>query len=234
MGFRNKSVFFINYFLPLFFYILMGVIMVEINEEFSNLMTVSMILFSIMTATLLTVPNEVVFARAQGVFRSYKIYGVSRLEILSHYSFNSLLNCIITGIIIFFTATPVFGARKISHVPIILLAIFLFFLANMGICFLISTFFTIPKVAGLIAQAIFIPSIVAGGIMIPLETMPENVAKIVRILPSAHVMNVYQIKSFGIKSSAIGCSVITSLIVLLMIALITYSVAFIKFKYNSK
>lgn len=234
IGFRNKSILFINYFLPLFFYLMMGFVMGEINESFKEYMKVSMIIFAIMTSTLLTVPNEVVFARSEGIYRSYKIYGISRLEIILHYTINSLLHCLVTGTVIFFTSGILFDANPISSLPIMLLAIFLFFLANMGICLLISMFFQIPKVAGLIAQSVFIPSILAGGIIIPLDTLPTSLTDIVAILPSTHVMNIFQLECSNLQSSAIGYTTSMSLIILAIIIIITYGVALLKFKYNNK
>ncbi len=233
-GFRNKSILFINYFLPLFFYVMMGVVMTQINEGFADFMQVSMMLFAIMTSTLLTVPSEVTFARAEGVFRSYKIYGISRLEILLHYTFNSMLHSFITCAIIFFTAGPLFGARQTDNLPMILLAVVLYFFANMGICFLVSVLFSVPKVAGLIAQAVFIPSILAGGLMIPLDTLPESLSGAVRILPSTHVMNVFQLESTGLINSAVGCTVFVSLMVLAAFIVVSYVVAIARFQYNNK
>lgn len=233
-GFRNKSVFFINYFLPLFFYIMMGFVMVKLNEDFVDYMKVSMILFAIMTSTLLSVPNEMVFSRAEGVFRSYKIYGIGKVEIILHYTLNSLLHCVITGLIIYFTAGPLFGAKEINNIPVVLLILTLYFFANMGISLAISMISSIPRVAALVAQAIFIPSILAGGIIIPLDMMPKDLIKIIPILPSTHVMNIYQLESTNIMDSAINFTVRKSLIVLTLFIVITYGLSLIKFKYNNK
>lgn len=241
IGFRNKNLLFINYLLPLFFYVIMGLMMTKINKTFVNYMTTSMIMFSIMTSTLLTVPNEIVFSRTEGVFRSYKIYGIGKIQVLSYYTIISFINCLFTGLIIFFTATPLFGAAKVENVFMMIIGIFLFFLVNMGICFILSMVINIPKAAGLIAQTVFIPTIIIGGIMIPFDVMPKELLPACKILPSSYVINMLNVLAIDKKNNftSAGNSILNisgqqSLFILIALCIVTYILSFTFFKFNNK
>ena len=81
-GIRNKTLLLMNYLFPLGFYLMMGFIMVEINPLFQEDIIPAMVVFAILAATLLGIPDPLVNARENGIFRSYKINGVPSLSIL--------------------------------------------------------------------------------------------------------------------------------------------------------
>jgi len=80
-GIRNKTLLMMNYLFPLGFYLLMGFVMPEINPFFLETLIPAMVVFAILAATLLGVPDPLVNAREAGIFRSYKIRGTSHLDI---------------------------------------------------------------------------------------------------------------------------------------------------------
>lgn len=59
-GLRNSSAMMMFYLLPLGFYAAMGFIMVEINPGFRELLLPAMIVFAIMSSTILGYPNGLV------------------------------------------------------------------------------------------------------------------------------------------------------------------------------
>lgn len=65
-----------NYLFPLGFYLMMGFIMAAINPPFREGIIPAMLVFSALSATLLGIPDPLVNARENGIFRSYKINGV--------------------------------------------------------------------------------------------------------------------------------------------------------------
>ena len=88
-GLRNKNLLLMNYLFPLGFYLMMGFIMPEINPFFGEVMIPAMVTFAVLAATLLGLPDPLVNARENGIFRSYKINGVPALSILNDSRFNN-------------------------------------------------------------------------------------------------------------------------------------------------
>ena len=87
-GIRNRTLLLMNYLLPLGFYLMMGFVMPEINPEFRAVLVPAMVVFAILAATLLGLPDPLVNAREAGIFRSYKINGVPSDLHLAHSSPN--------------------------------------------------------------------------------------------------------------------------------------------------
>ena len=81
-GIRNKNLLLLNYLFPLGFYLLMGFVMVEINPLFQENIIPAMVIFAVLSATMLGIPDPLVNARENGIFRSYKINGIPALSIL--------------------------------------------------------------------------------------------------------------------------------------------------------
>ena len=88
-GIRNKQLLLMNYLFPLGFYLMMGFIMAEINPLFRKDIIPAMVVFGILAATFLGIPDPLVNARENGVFRSYKINGIPSISIHSGFDDDS-------------------------------------------------------------------------------------------------------------------------------------------------
>ena len=109
-GIRNRQLLMLNYLFPLGFYLIMGFVMAEINPPFREVIIPAMVVFGILSATLLGIPDPLVNARENGVFRSYKINGIPSLSILVIPSLTTILHLVIVVIIITVTAPLLFDA----------------------------------------------------------------------------------------------------------------------------
>ena len=135
---RDKSMIFMNYLFPLGFFFLIGSIMTKINPDFKEQMIPAMILFTIMSSTLLTIPNAIVTARQSGIYRSYKIYGVNKFEIIGIITISTMIHIFISSVIIYFCAKKIFESTT-PEKPLILIGICLLYaLINIGISLLIG------------------------------------------------------------------------------------------------
>lgn len=74
-GIRDKTLLLMNYLFPIGPYILLGLLMKELNPFFVETMIPAFIIIAIMSGTVLSLPNPLVAAREAGIFRSYKIKG---------------------------------------------------------------------------------------------------------------------------------------------------------------
>ena len=103
-GIRNRSLLLLNYLFPLAFYLLMGFVMPGLNPLFLDSLLPGMVVFAIYSAAILGLPDPLVQARDSGIFRSYKINGVPRLNILAIPALTTSLHLIIVTVIICLTA----------------------------------------------------------------------------------------------------------------------------------
>ena len=96
-GIRNKQLLLMNYLFPLGFFLMMGFVMAGINPLFLDTMTPAMVIFAVLAATLLGIPDPLVNARENGIFRSYKINGVPSISILVIPALTTMLHLVIVS-----------------------------------------------------------------------------------------------------------------------------------------
>ena len=181
-----------NYLFPIGLYIMLGILMSELNPPFMDTMIPAMIIIAIMSGTVLSLPNPLVAAREAGIFRNYKINGVPAISILAIPALTTILHMVIVAVVITATAPEFFGAPP----PINWLGFVLFFLlasfAHAGLGMLISVISSSTRSIVLWSQLIFLPSMMIGGLMIPYSMLPDTLGKISLLLPATHAMNAFQ------------------------------------------
>jgi len=109
-GIRNKNLLMLFYLFPLGFYLMMAVIMVGINPLFLEVLIPAMVIFAILAATMLGLPEGLVNGRETGIFRSYKINGVPAISIMAIPALTTALHLTIVAAIITITAPLLFDA----------------------------------------------------------------------------------------------------------------------------
>jgi ABC-2 type transport system permease protein len=196
-GIRNKQLLLLNYLFPLGFYLMMGVIMVGINPLFLETMTPGMVVFAVLAATLLGIPDPLVNARENGIFRSYKINGVPSTSILVIPALTTMLHLVIVAAIITFTASLFFDAPAPVHWGNYALVFIAISVAMAGISVLIGVVSPNSRVTVLYSQVFFIPSIMLAGMMFPYQMLPDTVGKIAQLLPATHAMNAFKAMAMG-------------------------------------
>ena len=196
-GIRNKQLLLMNYLFPLGFYLMMGFVMAGINPLFLDSMTPAMVVFAVLAATLLGIPDPLVNARENGIFRSYKINGVPAISILIIPALTTILHLVIVAIIISATAPVFFDAPAPENWLNYVLVFGVFAFAMAGISVLIGVVSPNSRVTVLYSQIYFIPSILLAGMMFPFGMLPDVVGKIAQLLPATQAMNAFKGLAMG-------------------------------------
>ena len=187
-GLRNSTLMLMNYLFPLAFYAMMGLVMIPINPDFALILIPTMVVFTMMVSNVLGLPGPLVESREAGIYRSYKINGVPAGSILSIPALTTIFHSIIAATIISLTAAPLFDAVAPANwfyfAGIALLTAITFG----GIGALIGVIATGSRSVVLISQLIFLPSILLGGMMIPLQVLPESVQAFSSLFPATYAM----------------------------------------------
>jgi ABC-2 type transport system permease protein len=230
-GIRNRSLLLLNYLFPLAFYFMMGFVMTGINPLFRDVLLPAMIVFAVYTAAILGLPDPLVQARDAGIFRSYKINGVPRLNILSIPALTTSLHLIIVAVFITITAPLLFDAptpQNWLNFVIVFLAT-LFACAGLGV--LIGVISPNSRATILWSQLLFLPSMLIGGLMLPYSMLPRVAQVAAQLLPSTHAMNAFKGLAMGQTADFWPWG---SVIVLLAGGLTAFGLAFYLFRWDSQ
>jgi len=196
-GIRNKQLLLMNYLFPLGFFLMMGFVMGGINPLFVDNMTPAMVIFGVLAATLLGIPDPLVNARENGIFRSYKINGVPSISILTIPALTTMLHLLIVTVIITATAPLLFDAPSpVNWFNYAIIFVALAF-AMAGISVLIGVISPNSRVTIMYSQLFFIPSILLAGMMFPFDMLPEAAGKIAQLLPATQAMNAFKGLAMG-------------------------------------
>lgn len=230
-GIRNKQLLLMNYLFPLGYYLMMGFVMAGINPLFLDTMTPAMVVFAILVATLLGIPDPLVNARENAIFRSYKINGIPSISILIIPALTTMLHLVIVTVIITATAPLLFDAP----LPVNWLSYALVFIAlaftMAGISVLIGVVSPNSRVTVLYSQLFFIPSILLAGMMFPYEMLPDLVGKAAQLLPATQAMNAFKGLAMG---SVSDFNPWLSVIVLFISGLMAFGLAVYLFSWDRR
>ena len=230
-GIRNRNLLLLNYLFPLGFYLLMGLVMTQINPTFAETMTPAMVVFALLAATMLGLPDPLVTARESGILRSYKINGVPALSILVIPALTTMLHTLVVAAIITGTATTLFGAAAPVNWAGFLLTFFSTALACAGVGVLIGVVSSSTRMTVLWSQLVFLPSMLLGGMMVPYSMLPAGVGRIAQLLPTTQAMNAFRGLALGLTADF---APVRSVGVLLGTGLLGFALALYLFNWDRR
>jgi ABC-2 type transport system permease protein len=230
-GIRNKQLLLMNYLFPLSFYLMMGFIMPAINPTFRPNIIPALVVFAILSATFLGIPDPLVNAREHGVYRSYKINGIPSISILAIPALTTIMHLGIVAAIITATAPFLFDAP----LPVNWLNYVLIFLAMSfacaGLSVLIGVVSPSSRMTVLWSQLIFVPSMLLGGLMLPYSMLPNIAGKFAQLFPATQAMNALTGLAMG---GSAGFSPWGSVIALLVSGALAFGLAVYLFSWDSR
>ncbi len=229
-GLRNSTLLFMNYLFPLGFYAMMGLVMTQVNPFFTESMLPAMMIFVILAGTILGLPSPLVEAREAGIYRSFKINGVPAISILAIPVLTTTFHALIVASVVSLTAAPFFkGVPPSNWANLAWLAVLFAFTCS-AIGALIGVVSANNRVTVFWSQLIFLPSMLIGGLMMPLTILPESVQPFAALLPTAHAMQAFQGLAYG---QATVFNPLASVVILLSSGLLAFGLAIYLFNWDS-
>lgn len=192
-GLRQKQLLLMNYLFPLGFFLLMGFIMTGINPAFRENLIPAMVMLSTLAATLMGIPIMLTTAREKGILRTYRINGIPALSILIITAIRSALHLLIVSAIITVSAPILFDAALPVNWGAFFLTLVLTALTCATLSALIGVIAPSTQASILLAQFIFVVSIMLGGLMFPFRMLPEAARKAALLFPASHAMNLFNV-----------------------------------------
>jgi ABC-2 type transport system permease protein len=200
-GVRNKTLLLLNYLFPLGFFLLGSLLLTGVNPMFKDTMIAAMIFFAVVASALLGMPDTLVAAREAGIFRSFRIHGIPELSILAMPALTTAVHTIIVALVMYVLAPPLFGALLPGNGLALVLAFVLLAFACIGIGLLLGVISPSTRATVLLAQAIFLPSMLIGGLMMPSSMLPDALGKAALLLPTTHAMNIVNALAYGAETA---------------------------------
>jgi ABC-2 type transport system permease protein len=230
-GLRNATAMLMNYLFPLGFYILMGFVFTQVNPTFRENMIPAMLIFAAMTSNLLGLPDPLVTSREAGIYRSFKINGVPAVSILAIPALSVMIHALIASAVIAFTAPLLFKAAAPTNWAMLALLTLLTIFTFGAIGALIGVVSPSSRATVLWTQLIFLPSMLLGGLMIPIAFLPASVRPFAQLLPAAHAMQALTGLAFGQPTVF---DPVRSVIILGSSAVLAFGLAIYLFNWDSR
>jgi len=228
---RAPSQLLMSYLFPLAFYGMMGAVMTKINPTFPPNLIPAMTIFAVMTGGLLGLPGPMVEERETGIYRSYRVNGVPAAAVIGMPAATVVVHGLVASAIIAATASALFGAPVPASWGALAAATLLAALVFAGIGALIGVTAPEARFTVLLSQAVFLPSMLLGGLMVPYSTLPESAQKFALLLPTTWLAQLEQATVYG-RSAQIAPELAAG--VLISAAVIAFVLAALCFNWDRR
>jgi len=231
MDIRERGTLMTYYLIPLVFYFVMGAVISSINPLASQTLAASMVIFAVTMGAVLGMPVPIVKMRESGVLRSYRVCGIPGWAVLCIQSVSAFLHLLVVSLIIFVTAPLFFGASYPQSFIAYFLSLFILLFASIMLGLLIGVVARSQPIATMLSQAVFLPTVMLGGIMFPASMLPEPLRAVGRILPATHIMQAFSGLAYGLSTDI---DATLSLLITAGIGIVATGLTVVRFKAMGK
>jgi ABC-2 type transport system permease protein len=231
MDIREKGTLLTYYLVPLVFYLVIGAVFSSVNPASKQTMAAAMPIFAITMGAVLGMPVPIVKMREAGVLRAYRVSGIPGWAVLLIHSLSAFLHLMVVTVIIFVTAPLLYGANIPQNIAAYFLILLILLFANIALGLLIGVSARSQSIATILSQAVFLPTVMLGGIMFPASMLPEPLRIIGYVLPSTHAMQAFSSLAYGLPSDI---SAAISLSVMAGIGVLASGLAVVRYRTSMK
>lgn len=170
---RSKSLLVTCYLVPLLFFALMGGIFRTVNPESTSTLIQSMSVMGVSMGAFIGLPPSLVEIYASDIKKVYKANGVPLyLGVLTTF-LSAFIHLLTMCTIIYLIAPIAFDAPPPASLPAYLGALSVFIAASLSIGTILGLSVKNQSRLTMIAQLVFLPSIMLSGIMFPADMLPR-------------------------------------------------------------
>ena len=216
---RSKSLLVTYYIVPIIFFLLMGGIFTSVMPEMGSTLIQSMIVMSVSMGAFLGLPPSLIETYGSDIKKIYKANGVPIHLGLVTMVFSAFLHLIMTCTVILLLAPILFKANLPSQLPLFFLALGNYIFVSLSIGSILGLTVKNQAKLTMIAQLVFLPSIMLSGIMFPSNLLPDFLQAIGRLFPASWGYRLMLDHGFGLENLwyliLVSCIAIISSILLL-------------------
>ena len=182
---RSKSLLVTCYIIPLIFFLLMGGIFTSVMPEMRSTLIQSMIVVSVSMGAFIGLPPSLIETYGSDIKKVYKANGVPIYLGLVTMFLSAFVHLMIACIVIVLFAPVLFEAALPTQLPIFFLALAIYIIVSLSIGSILGLIIKNQAKLTMIAQLVFLPSIMLSGIMFSIDFLPNFLKTIGRIFPAS-------------------------------------------------
>lgn len=181
---RSKSLLVTFYIVPLIFFLIMGGIFTSVIPEMGSTLIQSMIVMSVSMGAFLGLPSSLVEIYGSDIKKIYNANGVPIYLGLVTMVLSAFVHLMMTCIVILLLAPILFKASLPTQLPIFLLSLTIYIIVSLSIGSILGLTLKNQAKLTMIAQLVFLPSIMLSGIMFPISLLPDFLQVIGHVFPA--------------------------------------------------
>ena len=182
---RSKSLLVTCYIVPLIFFLLIGGIFTSVMPEMRNTLIQSMIVMSVSMGAFIGFPPSLIETYGSDIKKVYKANGVPLYSGLATMFLSAFVHLMISCIILLLLAPLLFEAALPVQLPVFFLALAIYVMVSLSIGSILGLMIKNQAKLTMVAQLIFLPSIMLSGIMFPIDLLPDSLETTGRIFPAS-------------------------------------------------
>lgn len=182
---RSKSLLVTCYIVPLIFFLLMGGIFTSVMPQMRSTLIQSMIVMSVSMGAFIGLPPSLIETYGGDVKKVYKANGVPLYLGLVTMFLSAFVHLMISCVIIFLLAPILFEAALPAQPPLFFFALAIYIMVSLSIGSILGLIVKNQAKLTMMAQLLFLPSIMLSGIMFPMDLLPDFLKIIGRIFPAS-------------------------------------------------
>ncbi len=182
---RSKSLLVTCYIVPFIFFLLMGGIFTSVMPEMRNTLIQSMIVMSVSMGSFVGLPPSLIETYGSDIKKVYKANGVPVYLGLVTMFLSAFVHLMITCGVIVLLAPVLFQAALPAQLPVFFFVLAIYIIVSLSIGSILGLIIKNQAKLTMIAQLIFLPSIMLSGIMFPADLLPDFLEMTGRVFPAA-------------------------------------------------
>ena len=181
---RSRSLLVTCYIVPLLFFFLMSGIFTSVMPEMKHTLIQSMAVMSVSMGAFIGLPPSLAETCGSDVKKLYKANGVPLSMGLFAMVLSALAHLTVTCAAMLLLAPALFGATLPDSLPRFLAALLIFMGASLGVGSVLGLAVKQQAKQTMVAQLVFLPSIMLSGIMFPASLLPDLLSALGRAFPA--------------------------------------------------
>ena len=182
---RSKSLLVACYIVPLIFFLLMGGIFTSVMPEMGSTLIQSMIVMSVSMGAFIGLPPSLIETYGSDMKKVYKANGVPIYLGLVTMFVSAFVHLMITSVLIVLLAPVLFEASLPTQLPFFFFALAIYIIVSLSIGSILGLIVKNQAKLAMIAQLVFLPSIMLSGIMFPINLLPDFLEVLGRVFPAS-------------------------------------------------
>lgn len=182
---RSKSLLITCYLVPLIFFLLMGGVFTSIMPQMKETLIPTMIILGVSMGAFIGLPPSLIETYGSDINKMYKANGVPLYLGLVTMFLSAFVHLMLMCTIMILVAPLFFQATLPANLPVFYAALAVNIAVSLCIGSLLGLYVKDQSKLNMIAQLVFLPSIMLSGIMFPMEMLPRNLILLGEIFPAS-------------------------------------------------